>query len=122
MARRTRVQITEAQTAPQAELLTATITAQVGEDTFTYYANYAEVACVPHDFAILFARVPAKLSPEKAEEAKAGNLTLTSDVQIIVPTTLIDGLIRALTTQKAAYEQRFGAIHEPGGGSHGESG
>ena len=58
--------------------------------------------------------MPTKLPPEKLEEATAGNLTLTCDVQILIPTTLIDGLIRALTTQKATYEQRYGALHEPG--------
>jgi len=67
--------------------------------------------------------VPAKPSPEKVEEARAaGNLTLTCDVQIIVPTTLIDGLIRALSTQKAVHEQRYGIIHEPGGGPDGKIG
>lgn len=118
MARRTRARATGPKTpAPQqSELVTTSVTTQIAEDTFTYYANYAEVACVPHDFAIMFARMPAKLPPEKMDEAKAGNVTLTCDVQIILPITLIDGLIRALTTQKAVYEQRYGAIHEPGGG------
>jgi hypothetical protein len=99
---------------PQPEVLTPTITTQIGDETFTYYANYAEIASVTHDFAILFARTPAKLPPDKIEEARTGNLTLACDVQIIVPITLIDGLIRALNTQKAIYEQRHGTIHEPG--------
>jgi len=116
MAQRTRRRATdpEAPAPPQPELLTPSVTAQVGDETFTYYANYAEIASIAHDFAILFARLPAKLPPDKIEEARNGNLTLTCDVQILIPTTLIDGLIRALTTQKATYEQRYGAIHEPG--------
>ena len=123
MVRRTRVRATDPgiPSAPQPEVLTPSITTQVSEETFTYYANFAEVAAIPHDFAILFARTPAKLSSEKMEEARAGNLTLTCDVQILLPITLIDGLIRALTAQKAGYEQRYGTIHEPGGGPDGEN-
>lgn len=104
----------EALATPQPELLTPSVTTQIGDETFTYYANYAEIACVAHDFSMLFARLPAKLSSDKIEEARTGYLTLTCDVQILIPTTLIDGFIRALTTQKAAYEQRYGTIHEPG--------
>jgi hypothetical protein len=98
-----------------AEGVRLSITTQVGDDTFTYYANHAEIACIPHEFAILFSRVPTKLPPEKLEEARAGNLTLTCDVQILIAPTLINGLIRALTTQKATYEERYGTIHEPRG-------
>jgi hypothetical protein len=99
---------------PESRLISPGISTQVGDETFTYYANHAEIACTPHEFAILFARVPTKLPPEKIEEAMAGNLTLPCDVQILIPTTLINGLIQALTTQKATYEQRYGALHEPG--------
>jgi hypothetical protein len=41
-------------------------------------------------------------------------LLLTCDVQIVIPATLIDGLIRALNTQKATHERQYGTIHEPG--------
>ncbi len=88
---------------------------QVGDETFTYYANHAEIASTPHEFALMFARMPAKLPPEKLEEVGGGTLTLTSDVQILIPATLIPGLIRALNTHKTVHEQRYGAIHEPGG-------
>jgi hypothetical protein len=90
------------------------VNTQVGNETFTYYANHAEVACIPQEFAILFARIPTKLPPDKINEVRAGNLNLTCDVQILIPTTLIDGLIRALARQKAAYEQQYGPIHTPG--------
>jgi hypothetical protein len=99
---------------PEAEIRLSLAT-QVGEETFTYYANHAEIASTPHEFALLFARMPAKLPPEKLEEASGGTLTLTSDVQILIPATLIPGLIRALNTHKAVHEQRYGTIHEPGG-------
>jgi hypothetical protein len=112
MARRTR-----AQAAPPAEQETEvrlSVSTQIGEETFTYYANHAEIASTPHEFALLFARMPSKLSPEKLEETISGNLALTSEVQILIPATLIPGLIRALNTQKTVHEQRYGTIHEPG--------
>jgi hypothetical protein len=68
----------------------------------------------PHEFSLLFGRLPAKIPPDKIEEARAGNVTLISDVQILIPVTLIPGLMRALQTQKASYESQYGAIHEPG--------
>jgi hypothetical protein len=91
------------------------ISTKIGDGTFTYYANYAEIVCTSQEFAILFARMPAKVPPDKIDEVKAGRLNLTCDVQILIPTTMIDGLIRALVSQKAAYEQRYGPIRTPGG-------
>ena len=99
---------------PQPGPAGVTISTQIGDETFTYYANHAEVVCIPQEFAILFARMPAKFPPDKVDEVKAGRLSLTCDVQILIPTTMIDGLIRALGTQKAAYERRYGPIHAPG--------
>ena len=98
----------------QAETQT-NVSMQVGVETATYYANFAEIAPFQYDFTILFKRVPAKLPPDKQEEAKAGMVTFTSDVQIVVPATMIDGLMRALARAKEIYEQRYGVLHEPGG-------
>jgi hypothetical protein len=117
MARRTRAQSTPpelASPAPRPEVRLG-VSTELGEETFTYYANFAEVACLPHEFAILFARMPAKLPADKITEAMSEGLHLACDVQILIPTTLVDGLIRALTGQKAIYEEKYGAIHNPGG-------
>jgi hypothetical protein len=115
MARRTRPQAAPPPDSPEPAPVMLSISAQVGEETFTYYANYAEIASTAHDVGLLFARLPGKLPPEKVQEAvNTGGLTLTCDVQIVIPTTLIDGLIRALNTQKAEHERRYGTIHEPG--------
>jgi len=100
---------------PKAQAVTTLVTTEIGEQTATYYANHAEIAALPHDFAMLFARIPAKLSPEKLEQAKAGMVILPADVQIVIPATLIDGLIRALNVAKTIYEERYGAIHDKGG-------
>jgi hypothetical protein len=114
MARRTRPRAPPPESAERETEVRLSISLQIGEETFTYYANHAEIASTPHEFALLFARMPTKLPPEKLDEAMSGNLTLTSDVQILIPATLIPGLIRALNTQKANHEQRYGTIHEPG--------
>jgi hypothetical protein len=95
--------------------ISVSVAMQVGDETVTYYANLAEIAPLQHDFAMLFGRLPAKLPPDKQEEAKAGMVTLTSDVQILIPATMIEGLMRALATAKTIYEQRYGVLHEPGG-------
>jgi hypothetical protein len=125
MAQRTRAVPASRSASPQPEArvgsaqaeaqISISVSMQVGDETATYYANLAEIAPLQHDFAMLFGRVPAKLPPDKQEEAKAGIVTLTSDVQILIPATLIDGFMRALATAKAIYEQRYGVLHEPGG-------
>jgi hypothetical protein len=115
MARRTRPRAATPPASAESEAeVRITVSTQVGEDTFTYYANHAEIACTPHEFSLLFGRLPAKLPPDKLDEARTGNLTLISDVQILIPVSLIPGLMRALETQKATYESRYGTLHEPG--------
>jgi hypothetical protein len=117
MARRTRPQaVSPPDSAKPEQEGRLSISTQVGEETFTYYANHAEITSSAHDFALLFARTPSKLSPEKLQEALSGggSLSLTCDVQILIPATLIDGLIQALNTQKATRERQYGTIHEPG--------
>jgi hypothetical protein len=106
-----------AETSPSEEItdiVRSPISTQVADDTFTYYANHAEISCTAHEFAILFARIPAKLPPDKLEEARAGALSIDCDVQILISPTLISGLIRALITQKETYEKRFGIITQQG--------
>jgi hypothetical protein len=117
MSKRTRGQTAATPDGPESLPPTSgtRISTNIGHETFTYYANYAEAVCTPQEFAILFARIPAKLPPDKIDEVKAGRLSLTCDVQVLIPPTMIDGLIRVLVSQKAAYEQRYGPIHTPGG-------
>src|SRR5260370_40975477 len=106
-----------AEASPSEEILDvvrAPVSTQVGDDAFTYYANHAEISCTAHEFAILFARFPAKLPPDKLEEARGGALSIDCDVQILISPTLISGLIRALITQKETYEKRFGVITQLG--------
>jgi hypothetical protein len=84
---------------------------QISPETPTYYFNYAEIASLPHDFALLFARVPAKLPPDRFEEVRAaGRMVLDCELQVLISPTLIPGLIRALTVQRERYEQLWGPI------------
>jgi hypothetical protein len=83
------------------------------DESAVYYANYVECSFAPHECLLSFARVPAKLSVARTEEAKGGTLRLEPLVQIIVPPTLMPGLIRALTTTKEGYEKIMGPIKEP---------
>jgi hypothetical protein len=79
------------------------------ENAAVYYVNYIEVGASPQDFSIICARLPAKLSGAKKEEVKElGALVIEPEVQVVIPVTLVPGIIRALTTQKEIYEKLYG--------------
>ncbi len=85
------------------------------EDTPSYYVNYAEVIHSRHEFGLYVAQLPTKLSTEDLEAARAsGELHVEPALQLVVPPTLILGLIGALETQKNLYEKDFGKIQEEG--------
>jgi hypothetical protein len=81
-----------------------------------FYVNYMEAANTANDFSLLCSRMPAKLSDERKRQVLATKeLHVEPDVVITFPTSLVPGLIRALTTQKENYEKAVGAtIQEPG--------
>ena len=94
----------------KARLITETLRTRIvmteTEDAPLFYANYAEVAHSQHEFALLGVRVPAKLSEEQMSEAKStGTLTLPIDFQIVLPPTVIPGLIDALKNQLALHKE-----------------
>jgi hypothetical protein len=78
------------------------------------YANYAEVSSAQHEFQIGFALFPIKPTAEQIEQVSGGIVKLDALVQILLPPTLIPGLIRALTTTKEQYEAMIGPIKEFG--------
>ena len=83
---------------------------QISPDTPTYYFNHAEIAHLPHDFALLFARLPSKLTPDRLGEIKAGTLMLECELQVLLAPTMIPKLIEALTIQRRRYEEQWGPI------------
>ena len=80
-------------------------------DVPVYYANYVEVGHSPHEFALNVARVPTKIGAERlAEITKSGIISLSPEVQLLLPPTVIPSLIFALQKQLALYETNFGKI------------
>jgi hypothetical protein len=81
-----------------------------------YYVNFMEVANTPSDFSLLCVRLPPKLSDEKRREVMVKKeFHAEPDVILTFPTSIVPGLIRALTTQKENYEKAMGLkIQEPG--------
>jgi hypothetical protein len=85
------------------------IVIDVPEDLGAYYVSHAEISHNKHDFTILCGKLPAKLSPEQLAIAKSsGEVHIETLVQLIVPPTMIAGLIYALTEQKRKYEKETG--------------
>jgi len=60
---------------------------------------------------MVVARVPAKQSKlATAEMRQTGELLIEPDVQVLLPPTVVPGLIKALTLQLEKYEERFGPV------------
>lgn len=83
------------------------------DELAVYYANYAEASFAQHECLISFARVPTKMNVARTEEAKGGTLKLEPLVQVMIPPTLLPGLIRALLITKDGYEKIMGPINDP---------
>jgi hypothetical protein len=75
------------------------------------YANFAEISSAQHEFQIAFALVPARPTTDQIRD---GAVKLNPLVQIMLPPTLIPGLIKALITTKEQYEALLGPIKEFG--------
>ena len=94
---------------PEAKAVVAKVVLHPSEDTPQYYINYAEIATSQNEFSIYGIRVPTKLSTDEVEAIKkSGELHLEPEVQIIIPVTLIQGLIDALIQQRDLYAAQFG--------------
>lgn len=83
--------------AVQARLIVDTI-----QEVPTYYVNHAEVAAGPHEFAVWFTRLPTRPSRGDLEIIKeTGEYMVEPEVQLLMPHSLIDGLIKALQQAKS---------------------
>jgi hypothetical protein len=92
--------------APMPGAIAVRIAVDVPDGTPAYYANFIEISHTKWDFSLIATKLPAKHGPAKLAEMQAtGILALPADVTINFPPTLMAGLIRALTTQKEAYEK-----------------
>jgi len=83
------------------------------EDAPLFYVNYVEVSHSRHDFVAFCTQAPTKLSPEEREEVLRTKLLRQEPlVRLVLPPTIIPGLIRALQIQREKYEDSFGKINE----------
>jgi hypothetical protein len=88
-----------------------TVEVDAKPDTPFYYVNYIGVNHTPYDFTISALKLPSQLSPEQKEYArKKAPVPMEPTLQLIIPTHLIKGLIRALSVQCQKYEEKFGVI------------
>jgi len=66
------------------------------DESPAYYANHVEIGHSPHEFEMIFARLPAKLSEEKMLELKAsGRLETEALARIIIPPSLMLDLFKS---------------------------
>lgn len=81
------------------------------EDTPQYYVNHAEINANQHEFTITLGRIPSRLTPSQAEQARTSTeVSFPADLQLLVPPTMIAGLIDALRNQKEFYEKSNAAV------------
>jgi hypothetical protein len=98
-------------TVKPAKSITAGVRLDVRPDTPSYYVNYVAVTHTPYDFCIGVARIPSQLTSEQAELAKKGEpVPIEATLQLIIPSQLIDGLIKALADQKQKYEENLAKV------------
>lgn len=75
------------------------------EDAPQYYSNHLEISHNIHEFEMVFAKIPTKVSPDRQEIIKeTGKIELEAMVRIIIPPTLMPDIIRVLTTQQEKYQ------------------
>ena len=93
------------------EGISVSISIRTTENTASYYVNHIEIAHNQHEFALLCGKVPTAPPPELLLEVKkSGTLSIEAEAQVIVPPTLMEGLIKALKAQQEKYERAHGKI------------
>lgn len=104
--------------APKPAVAQVKIVVDMPEGSEPYYANHVEVGHTKFDFFLLCSRLPTKPSSAVIQSAVAsGELHIPATVQVTFPASLIAGLIRALETQKQAFEKDAGPIPDLGAGA-----
>ena len=119
VARKARAKKNEAAPAPpgpEAPQGGTTIAARVvveSDDASAFYINFAEISHSRHEFMMHCVQAPTKLSPTMREVViSSGEVRLSPMVTLLMPPTLIPGLIRALTVEMEKYEQQNGPIRK----------
>ena len=85
------------------------IVVEANQDTPTYYMNHVEIVMGLHEIALWFARLPTKPSrAEMADAAASGEIVVDPEFQIVIPHTLMSGLISALQSVQTKHVETFG--------------
>lgn len=85
-----------------AEAVQARLSIDTIQEVPTFYVNHAEIAAGPHEFAVWFSRLPTRPSRDDIEIIKeTGEFVMEPEVQILLPHSVIDGLIKALQQAKS---------------------
>ena len=96
--------------------ITTQIVLRVTDETPQYYINHAEVASSQHEFSLYGTYVPTKVPPELIDSAQElGVIHREALFQIVMPISLMDGLINALKKQKDFYEEHLDQSRKNGG-------
>jgi len=89
-----------------AKELNAQVRLDVKPDTPSYYVNYIGVSHTAYDITLSAMKVPSPFTQEQIELAQSGQqIPVEPILQLVLPPLLVDGLIRALTDQKARHEK-----------------
>jgi hypothetical protein len=98
---------------PPASRGVASIVMDTQDDMIGHYVNHIEVAHTKHEFTLTCGKLPAKLSPVRLQMAKeSGEVHLEPMLQLVIPPTIMPGLISALTSQLEKYEQKNGLVQD----------
>jgi hypothetical protein len=93
--------------------LTAKVVLDVPPGLEPEYVNHIEVGRSRYDFFVLCGRLPTKPGSDFIERVRAtGEAHIDATAQLLIPVNAMPGLIRALTTQKEAYEKEHGPIQD----------
>lgn len=77
----------------------------------TYYVNFVEVAHSRHEFSLTALRAPTRMGRETIEAAsEKGMIEIEPAVQLLVPPSMMRGLIDALQKQLAVFEKNYGPV------------
>lgn len=92
----------------QSQTVEARIVVETTQDVPTFYVNHAEIGAGPHEYAIWMARLPVKPSrDEMLLIQESGEFVVEPEVQILIPHSMVPGLIAALAQTLAAHEAKM---------------
>jgi hypothetical protein len=91
-------------------------------ETPFYYVNYILVSHLAYDFTLSVVKLPSLISPEQVATVKSGQpIVMEPTLQLVIPPSLIKGLIFALTEQVRKYEEQYKVtIHDFNKGQNGQ--